>query len=70
MADFTRLSPDWKTAKPKMHISSDADPPPDDLEYLDDVICEHSGLVTNTSTRRRISAKVSGRDIFPPRKGK
>lgn len=51
-----------------MHSPSEADPPPDDAEYIDDVICEHNGLVTNPSSRRRISAKVSGRDIYPSAK--
>ena len=43
------------------------DAPPDAEEYLRDVICEHGGLSTNTTSRRRISAQayLLLEDVFP-----
>ncbi|KAH9946153.1 cysteine proteinase [Epithele typhae] len=49
---------DWRLAKPKMHLEGAPDPPPDAADFLNDVICEHGGLSTNTVTRRRISAQA------------
>ncbi|CAL1704590.1 unnamed protein product [Somion occarium] len=58
---------DWKLAKPKMHTPSQPDPAPDDPYYMDDVMCEHGGLVTNSSSRRRISAEAYQvlKGVFP-----
>ncbi|EKM55145.1 uncharacterized protein PHACADRAFT_94093 [Phanerochaete carnosa HHB-10118-sp] len=46
---------DWRSTKPKMHISSRPDPPPDDSEYTHHVKCEHGGLTPNVISRKRIS---------------
>lgn len=52
-------APDWRLAKPKMHVASQQDPPPDADQYLHHVTCPHGGLSTNTTCRRRISREVS-----------
>ncbi|TDL21582.1 cysteine proteinase [Rickenella mellea] len=49
---------DWRCPKPKMHVRSRGDPPPDDEEYARHVQCEHGGLSLNLSVRRRISEKA------------
>lgn len=58
---------DWRLAKPKMHVEGAPDPPPDAEDYLRDVVCEHGGLTTNVTSRRRISAEAYGilQDLFP-----
>lgn len=50
-----------------MHTPSQPDPAPDDPYYMDDVMCEHGGLVTNSSSRRRISAEAYQvlKGVFP-----
>ncbi|KAI0934305.1 hypothetical protein AcV5_006190 [Taiwanofungus camphoratus] len=49
---------DWRLAKPKMHVASQQDPPPDAEQYLHHVRCPHGGLSTNTTCRRRISREA------------
>ncbi|OBZ75519.1 Ubiquitin carboxyl-terminal hydrolase 48 [Grifola frondosa] len=49
---------DWRLAKPKMHIDTQPDPPPDAPDYEPDVICEHGDLATNSASRRRISVEA------------
>ncbi|KDQ17979.1 hypothetical protein BOTBODRAFT_104384 [Botryobasidium botryosum FD-172 SS1] len=61
---------DWKLQKPKMHNSNpliSGDPPPDTPEYRFQVYCEHSGLTTNTSHRKLISADAYNflRTLYP-----
>ncbi|KAI0079874.1 cysteine proteinase [Panus rudis PR-1116 ss-1] len=58
---------DWKLTKPKMHIPSQPDPPPDDVEFVGHVRCEHGSLSTNTTSRRRISEEAYSflGSIFP-----
>ncbi|KAH8107139.1 cysteine proteinase [Cristinia sonorae] len=58
---------DWRLNKPKMHESSRPDPPPDDPEFAKHVRCEHGGLTTNTSTRKRVSPEGFKilKELFP-----
>ncbi|OCH88183.1 cysteine proteinase [Obba rivulosa] len=58
---------DWRLAKPKMHTIGQPDPPPDTPEYQRHVLCEHGGLSTNTTSRRRISEEgyLLLRHLFP-----
>ncbi|KAJ3732305.1 cysteine proteinase [Lentinula guzmanii] len=49
---------DWVLQKPKMHVASEDDPPPDSPEYVDDVRCEHGKLSLKTTARRRISIEA------------
>ena len=50
-----------------MHLDGAPDPPPDAEDYVRDVVCEHEGLSTNVTARRRISAEayLFLRDLFP-----
>ena len=50
-------APDWRLAKPKMHIPYQDDPAPDGLEYDAHVRCEHGSLCPNLTHRRRISGE-------------
>jgi ubiquitin carboxyl-terminal hydrolase 48 len=50
---------DWRLARPKMHVPSQADPPPDAYDFRGHVECEHNGLGLNTTSRRRISIEVA-----------
>lgn len=58
---------DWRSAKPKMHVTSQPDPPPDDPEYAHHVKCEHNGLTPNVMSRKRISPAAYEllRGLFP-----
>ncbi|KAI0748066.1 cysteine proteinase [Daedaleopsis nitida] len=58
---------DWRLAKPKMHVEGAHDPPPDSEEFVRDVVCEHGGLATNVTVRRRISVEAFGilQELFP-----
>lgn len=49
---------DWRLVKPKMHIPSVGDPPPDSSDFQSHVFCEHQGLSLNTTSRRKISVEV------------
>jgi hypothetical protein len=49
---------DWRLVKPKMHVVSQGDLPPDATEFDHHVRCEHGGLSLSSTTRRRISEKV------------
>ncbi|KAJ3905046.1 cysteine proteinase, partial [Lentinula edodes] len=49
---------DWVLQKPKMHVASANDPPPDSPDFSDDVRCEHGGLSHRTTARRRISIEA------------
>jgi ubiquitin carboxyl-terminal hydrolase 48 len=52
-------TPDWRLAKPKMHVASQDDPAPDSAEFETDIRCEHGGLSLNSANRARISTEVS-----------
>ncbi|KAK7020447.1 hypothetical protein R3P38DRAFT_2969526 [Favolaschia claudopus] len=58
---------DWKLAKPKMHICTKGDRPPDFEEYKTHVRCEHDGLCLNSTNRIRISKAAAEflRSLFP-----
>ncbi|KAH9842756.1 cysteine proteinase [Rhodofomes roseus] len=58
---------DWRLSKPKMHVPSGPDSPPDAPDFVQDVKCEHGGLSANITARRRISpeAYVILRRLFP-----
>ncbi|KAH9934725.1 cysteine proteinase [Fomitopsis serialis] len=58
---------DWRLSKPKMHVASQEDPPPDAADFVQDVKCEHDGLSANVTARRRISseARLLLKQIFP-----
>ncbi|KAI0345367.1 cysteine proteinase [Trametopsis cervina] len=58
---------DWRLAKPRMHKTSQGDPPPDDPEFNSHVKCEHGQLTPNIMSRRRISLAAYDvlRGIFP-----
>ena len=60
------LSTDWRSAKPRMHKPSQADPPPDDPEYDIQVRCEHGCLTPNALSRKRISSEVSSVHVSLP----
>ncbi|KAJ3775406.1 cysteine proteinase [Lentinula raphanica] len=49
---------DWVLQKPKMHVASKDDPPPDSPGFVDDVRCEHGGLSLKITARRRISIEA------------
>ncbi|KIK57675.1 hypothetical protein GYMLUDRAFT_75287 [Collybiopsis luxurians FD-317 M1] len=49
---------DWGLQKPKMHIPSEDDPPPDSPEFENDVLCEHGNLSLHTAARRCISEEA------------
>ncbi|KAJ4487816.1 cysteine proteinase [Lentinula aciculospora] len=49
---------DWVLQKPKMHVPSEDDPPPDSPEFARDVRCEHGGLSLKLTARRRISIEA------------
>ena len=49
---------DWRLIKPKMHEAGVPDPPPDDPEFASHVRCEHDGLATNQTNRKRMSSEV------------
>lgn len=51
--------PDWRLAKPRMHVVGEGDPGPDTPEFDAHVRCEHDALTLNSTTRRRISVEVS-----------
>ncbi|KAF5389843.1 hypothetical protein D9757_003699 [Collybiopsis confluens] len=46
---------DWILQRPKMHVPSEDDPPPDHPDYQNDVLCEHGHLSLSTTARRCIS---------------
>lgn len=50
-----------------MHTTSEPDPPPNDPEYAGHVSCEHGGLTTNGSNRKRISREGYNilKEVFP-----
>ncbi|KZT68135.1 hypothetical protein DAEQUDRAFT_340767 [Daedalea quercina L-15889] len=49
---------DWRLSRPKMHVTSQVDPPPDGPDFGQDVKCEHGGLSANVTARRRISSEA------------
>ncbi|KAF8257436.1 hypothetical protein EI94DRAFT_1758186 [Lactarius quietus] len=49
---------DWRQHRPKMHVPSQSDPPPDSEAFQGHVVCEHDGLAPNISARMRISQKA------------
>lgn len=55
---------DWRLAKPKMHITSKADPAPDTSDFSGHVKCEHGGLALNITARRRISTEVGRFTVY------
>lgn len=59
--------PDWRLARPKMHIPYQDDPAPDGPEYDAHVRCEHGGLCPNIAHRRRISGEGGRiiRSLYP-----
>ncbi|KAH9951255.1 cysteine proteinase [Amylocystis lapponica] len=58
---------DWRLTRPKMHVASQPDPPPDAEEFEQHVVCEHGGVTANIAFRRRISAEACAilHDLFP-----
>ncbi|KAF8643800.1 hypothetical protein AX16_008818 [Volvariella volvacea WC 439] len=58
---------DWKLARPKMHIISEGDPPPDSQLYGSHVRCEHGYLAPNPTQRRAITSEAASllKSIFP-----
>ena len=50
-----------------MHVEGSLYPPPDAEEYLRDAVCEHDGLATNGTVRKRISAEACAilQELFP-----
>lgn len=61
------MPPDWRLAKPKMHIPYQDDPAPDSPEYDVHVRCEHGGLCPNIAHRRRVSEEGAQiiRNLYP-----
>ena len=51
-------SSDWKTNKPRMHLTGQSDPAPDSEECQDHIYCEHGGLSLNITNRTKISCEV------------
>lgn len=49
---------DWKTNKPRMHVTGEPDPAPDSEGFRDQLYCEHGGLSLNITNRRKISSDV------------
>ncbi|KAL5489782.1 hypothetical protein ACEPAI_4614 [Sanghuangporus weigelae] len=55
---------DWQLNKPKMHVSSQPDPSPENvsddsaLDFRSHVYCKHNNLTINAATRRRISLEA------------
>lgn len=58
---------DWRLQKPKMHSPLQGDAPPDALEYLGHVVCEHGQLSLVSTARKSISTKAGDiiKGLFP-----
>lgn len=63
------LTQDWLLKRPKMHTPGQDDPPPDDPEYADNVLCFHEKLTPAVINRRRITAQVSPKVGGPQQAG-
>ena len=49
---------DWKSNKPRMHVYSEEDPPPDAPSFCGDVVCEHGAVSPSPSHRKKIGRTV------------